>query len=570
MLLLVVPVIVQFQPVLARTSDEVQQDIDDKKKELESVKKELGNTESSLTNQQKSLDSVKGELPRIAAEIAQAEANLNYNKLQVADLKLNKELKELQQEQAEIRQEQLVKLSYLGWKTGVDNPADLLDNEKVKNNVYQTLIISDGYGSLQELVEYLNDLNQKIGYYETANATLQAKTIELEAKKKDLVKKQEEVNRRIEELSKQVTGIKQRKGSIESQLDTYYQEQKAIQDYERKLQEQNQGDNASGNNPQPPSEPGASRIYFSGTGRDLYQGHGVGMSQFGALGAALQGWDYKRILQFYYQGTEIKVHDPGKQISVQGYGTMHIDTYVAGAAEVPVTACEDLGIGFDYNNIWKCWPREAIKAQAVAYRTFALNATKTGNSICTTTSCQVYNGSQNMRWAADATAGEVVLYQGKPISAVYSSDNNQGGGTANNDTIWSNNAGDGTPYPYLRSVNDTAFAYRTSWGKYTWRTNNYTYNQIDQMLEYVNFDGNLSSYRSFINGIRTDVDKVTGIELIKDPSGRVSKVILIGTRGRRQLGGWLFKSLWNSWVANVKPSGQVDYIYSLTFSLRSS
>lgn len=35
-------------------------------------------------------------------------------------------------------------------------------------------------------------------------------------------------------------------------------------------------------------------------------GHGVGMSQYGAQGMALQGYTYDQILQYYYQGIELK------------------------------------------------------------------------------------------------------------------------------------------------------------------------------------------------------------------------------------------------------------------------
>ena len=35
-------------------------------------------------------------------------------------------------------------------------------------------------------------------------------------------------------------------------------------------------------------------------------GHGVGMSQYGALGMALEGFSYKEILSHYYSGTSIK------------------------------------------------------------------------------------------------------------------------------------------------------------------------------------------------------------------------------------------------------------------------
>ena len=35
-------------------------------------------------------------------------------------------------------------------------------------------------------------------------------------------------------------------------------------------------------------------------------GHGVGMSQYGAQGMALNGYSYEEILKYYYQGVEIK------------------------------------------------------------------------------------------------------------------------------------------------------------------------------------------------------------------------------------------------------------------------
>ena len=35
-------------------------------------------------------------------------------------------------------------------------------------------------------------------------------------------------------------------------------------------------------------------------------GHGVGMSQYGALGMAKEGYTYDQILRHYYQNTKIK------------------------------------------------------------------------------------------------------------------------------------------------------------------------------------------------------------------------------------------------------------------------
>ena len=34
-------------------------------------------------------------------------------------------------------------------------------------------------------------------------------------------------------------------------------------------------------------------------------GHGIGMSQYGALGYAEHGWGYKQILEHYFTGTHV-------------------------------------------------------------------------------------------------------------------------------------------------------------------------------------------------------------------------------------------------------------------------
>ena len=45
-------------------------------------------------------------------------------------------------------------------------------------------------------------------------------------------------------------------------------------------------------------------------------GHGVGMSQYGAMGYASNGWDYKRILAHYYTGTALGVLKDGREVRV--------------------------------------------------------------------------------------------------------------------------------------------------------------------------------------------------------------------------------------------------------------
>ncbi|MCC6831474.1 MAG: SpoIID/LytB domain-containing protein [Thermoleophilia bacterium] len=58
---------------------------------------------------------------------------------------------------------------------------------------------------------------------------------------------------------------------------------------------------------------GAQEVTFTFEGRGF--GHGVGMSQYGARGMALRGWDAARILTWYYRGTRI-ADGPAKRVRV--------------------------------------------------------------------------------------------------------------------------------------------------------------------------------------------------------------------------------------------------------------
>lgn len=101
------------------------------------------------------------------------------------------------------------------------------------------------------------------------------------------------------------------------------------------------------------------------------------------------------------------------------------------------------------------WPAEAIKAQSVAARSFALasRGRHAGESydLCTTTHCQLYTGTAAEKSASNAaikaTRGEVLMYGGKPIEALFHTDS--GGMTENSEDVW------GSHVPYLRAAKDT-------------------------------------------------------------------------------------------------------------------
>lgn len=102
------------------------------------------------------------------------------------------------------------------------------------------------------------------------------------------------------------------------------------------------------------------------------------------------------------------------------------------------------------------WNMEALKAQAVAARSFALyykqdrKHAREGYDVCATTDCQVYGGMDSEATttnnAVKATSGQVLVYANEPICAVFHAAS--GGSTENSIDVW------GVNVPYLRAVDD--------------------------------------------------------------------------------------------------------------------
>lgn len=102
------------------------------------------------------------------------------------------------------------------------------------------------------------------------------------------------------------------------------------------------------------------------------------------------------------------------------------------------------------------WPQEALKAQAIAARTYALykREQQRNNPIFdlgdTPDRWQIYKGvsseSRNTYAAVDSTAGQVLTYDNRIILSVFHACS--GGHTENVEDVW------GNPLPYLRAVQD--------------------------------------------------------------------------------------------------------------------
>lgn len=369
--------------------------------------------------------------------------------------------------------------------------------------------------------------------------------------------------------------------------------------------------------PVTPAAVTATTFFASGRG----WGHGVGMSQYGALGFANEGWTYDRILVHFYPGTEpgpspvarvrvllaeaqqsvkigskqpYRVRDvfgatyalpagevtvgPKLRITVNGVPTelagpalflpgaapLELDRPYRGQIEVSVTGqklnainlvgLEQYLAGVVPQEMPSAWPEEALKAQSVAARSYALSHRLSGRTfdLYADVRSQVYGGipGEHARATAavQATAGEVLLWQGKPIDALFHS-------TSGGRTIAAAEAF-GTAVPYLIPVDDphSALSPVHRWGP----------TPIPEPL-----------LRKALK-LRAPV---TALKLTRGPSGRVVTAQAVTASGATKLtGGALraaagIRSTWITQLATLsltRPGGPVVYGKQVTVSAKAT
>ena len=156
------------------------------------------------------------------------------------------------------------------------------------------------------------------------------------------------------------------------------------------------------------------------------------------------------------------------------------------------------------------WPIEALKAQAIASRTYALK--QKGNNlfdIDSTQKNQVYNGLESRTYktirAVKSTRSLVLTYKNKLINALFHS--SSGGMTENSQDVWKNK------YPYLSSVKD----FDKNNPKFRWQKK-FSSNELTNLFPK-------------IGGLRNlEILDITN-------TGRVKNVKLIGAYGSDQISG---------------------------------
>ncbi len=246
-------------------------------------------------------------------------------------------------------------------------------------------------------------------------------------------------------------------------------------------------------------------------------GHGVGMSQEGALGYAEHGYDYQAILAHYYTGTALGSVSQQTKVTVMVGGKVHtipLETYVRGVvgAEMPAS-----------------WPLAALEAQAVASRTYALTDHAGGSrfDVYADTRSQVYLGAKahtaQTNAAVAATAGQVVTYAGQPAITYFFA--SSGGMTESVQNAFPGAA----PEPWLRGVPDP-----------------YDQGPQHSWTESMSFAGAAARLRGLVKGT------FRGIEVLRRGySPRVISAYVLGSAGHTQVSGPELEErlgLYDSWA----------------------
>jgi len=193
-----------------------------------------------------------------------------------------------------------------------------------------------------------------------------------------------------------------------------------------------------------------------------------------------------------------------------GINVVDVEQYLYGVVG------QELGYNFDV---------EALKAQAVASRSYAISNIKSTNKyydVTATTSSQVYGGydaeTEKTREAVDDTRGMVITYKDKVVQAYYSS--NHGGYSEDIEKVWYS---DDVPIKGVPSPYDAMAGDYSSYGAscYSW-TVEYT---PEKLVSLANSYGktDIGDFESI--EVSQTVDRQTSV------SGRAMKVTINGSDG---------------------------------------
>ncbi len=373
--------LVPIQPAASENLDTSSGNYDKITNQLSDLKDALSKSVAATKPLQSQLDKMQDQIKSIKVEVAQAEIDLQTKKQEIDD-----GYKTLAKKQEIVLH--TIRDFYI--RSYNNSPLEIFlsktqGSERTQEQTFQEIktkqdrdIITNIALSITDLESKKTELEKRQIWLIATKKSLDEQSTKLDEVVKGAVAYQKDVSAKIEELSAlQQSIINARSGSFTATIG----DSDLADDYNASVKGFRE------------SAPSGSFAFFS---FGAYS-HRKGMSQYGAYGRANSGQDYHAILKAYY-GKDISTADTGGTINVDGAGSIDFETtYLYGIAEMPSS-----------------FPTEALKAQAVAARTYAYRSKQSGQSICANESCQVYNSSKAANppdaWkqAVDSTKGQII------------------------------------------------------------------------------------------------------------------------------------------------------------------
>ena len=366
---------------------------------------ELDDVTSDLAKQQKQLADLEKRQQQLAKDIASASLSLSQVSAELNDAE--KELSAIEKD-LDAKEDELAK-----W----ESDRDALVRELYKQNRVSSLEIifsaDDLEGSAHQFQYYhesLRNLSEKVAQLAGQVTVFKSNRASAKKLRDDLAALRSQYSASVASSQSQLSSTSSQLSSIKSSIKnlTAKQEQLILEKFAASGGSETIGESAPSSKPLPPSP--FSPSWMVGT---YGYPHRIGMSQYGAKGRATKGQSYQTILKAYYGLSATQATNIPSRITVNGcneYGQCwsnvkyDFETYVKHIYEMPSS-----------------WPAGALKAQAVAARTYALRYALQGKAICPSQSCQVIKKEINAdAWqqAVDATEG-MVVGGNSPASTFY-------------------------------------------------------------------------------------------------------------------------------------------------------
>ena len=356
-------------------------EIDDINNAINLLKKDLSSKEVNYQNLNSRLNDIKNRISSLEQEI---------NKKEIEVKKGEKVLvyqKELLNERAKSYYKNVNKNSTLFLSILV---ADDLSTS-LRKIFYQKTIVDEDKKAIIKIVLYVKNLE------ETKK--------QLEIEKSELANSKVEVDKQSKILAEQISQTRSQIAELTAKQQQLIAQKLASLNISRSSSTGGRCDSDLTNGRDPGFSPKFAFFTYGVPNR-------VGMNQYGAYGRAKSGQNEEQILKAYYENFELKKdYDKNININVDGYGPFNIEDYVKRIYEIP--------------DAWGADGMAALKAQAIAARSYALSYTGNGQrGICATESCQVFKPEPKggfWEQAVNDTAGWVMVQNGSPIKTWFSS-----------------------------------------------------------------------------------------------------------------------------------------------------